>query len=82
MRLGPCGKARPFLLKEVVMCGYACTNCGRCRGEAPKFVVAQNDIPGYCSECGELNRPSATVCKRCGATLGNSVALRQKRAER
>lgn len=64
------------------MCGYACVNCGRCRGEAPKFVVEQNDIPGYCRECGHLNRPSATACASCGAVLQNSVALRDRGKER
>lgn len=62
------------------MCGYACVNCGRCRGEEPQFKMDQSEIPGYCVECGELNRPTAVACKKCGAPLANSAAPQVRNA--
>lgn len=56
------------------MCGYACVNCGRCRGEAPKYATPLKDVPGYCVACETLNRPTARVCANCGEPLANSAA--------
>ena len=54
------------------MCGYACTNCGRCRGEAPRYLTSLEDVPGYCAACETLNGPTSSTCKNCGAALGRT----------
>lgn len=58
------------------MCGYACVNCGRCRGEEPKYVTPLKSVPGYCVACETLNRPTATICASCGGSLANSATTR------
>ena len=42
-------------------CGYACINCGKCKGEIRKPMAA-----GYCPFCKHLNDSYATICDRCG----------------
>ena len=51
------------------MCGYACVNCGRCRGETSAFAASMDRVPGYCTACGTLNGPSAKTCASCGAEI-------------
>ncbi len=53
------------------MCGYACCNCGKCRGEASKHLASLEHVPGFCRECDFLNNPTAAVCKSCGASLAD-----------
>lgn len=60
------------------MCGYACINCGRCKGES-RFTIAV----GLCGFCGERNDPHAMRCASCGKRLtpppGQSFSARQMR---
>lgn len=51
------------------MCGYACVNCGLCKGENRKPQIALENIKGYCMACGFLNGALDRVCKKCGAEL-------------
>ena len=59
------------------MCGYACVNCGRGRGETAAFAASMDRVPGYCAACGTLNGPSAKTCASCGAEIdADAVAKR------
>ena len=52
------------------MCGQFRTVCGRCGRDAGTAALTLADVPGYCPQCGFLNRPSAKRCQSCGAVLG------------
>lgn len=45
-------------------CGYACMNCGSCRGVLPKPIFVPR-----CIECGYDNPFGSEVCEKCGASL-------------
>ena len=65
----PCGRALAACERRKSMCGYACVNCGRCRGEVSAFASSMDKVPGYCAACGTLNGPSAKTCSTCGAVV-------------
>lgn len=54
-------------------CGFACELCGKCNGEKKRRAGGGSSLTtlprGLCSECGELNKPSAKTCAKCGAEL-------------
>lgn len=45
-------------------CGYACINCGSCRGEIPRPIYVT-----MCVYCGFKNSEGSLRCERCGASL-------------
>ena len=45
-------------------CGYACINCGLCKGKAPKSFLLSR-----CIVCGTDNEQGTAVCKTCGNSL-------------
>ena len=45
-------------------CGYACINCGKCRGVLPKPILVPK-----CLECGHDNELGSETCEKCGASL-------------
>lgn len=45
-------------------CGYACINCGKCRGVLPKPILVPK-----CLECGYDNELGSATCEKCGASL-------------
>jgi hypothetical protein len=45
-------------------CGYACINCGKCKGEVRKPLA-----PGYCPACKRQNDAAADVCEQCGMRI-------------
>ncbi|MGI6033800.1 MAG: hypothetical protein ACOX69_10320 [Coriobacteriales bacterium] len=45
-------------------CGYACINCGRCKGRAPKPIY----VP-VCIYCGHTNPFGSKTCEACGKSL-------------
>ena len=61
------------------MCGYACVNCGRCRGETSAFAASMDRVPGYCAACGTLNGPSAKTCASCGAEIDADAVAKKVR---
>ena len=61
------------------MCGYACVNCGRCKGEAPAFSIDLENVPGYCAACGTINGPLDEACGECGAALDGGTSSRRMR---
>lgn len=70
------------IMKRVIfMCGYACVNCGRCRGETSAFAASMDRVPGYCTECGTLNGPSAKVCSACGASVDAAAVAKKAQDE-
>lgn len=69
-----------MIFEESSMCGYACVNCGRCRGEAPAFAMDMERVPGYCERCEAVNGPTAQVCGMCGAPLASAERAAQLRA--
>ena len=46
------------------MCGYACINCGKCKGEVKNPLG-----PGPCTFCGAQNDPASARCSACGKRL-------------
>lgn len=69
-----------MIFEESSMCGYACVNCGRCRGEAPAFAMDMERVPGYCERCEAINGPTAQICGTCGAPLASAERAAQLRA--
>lgn len=56
------------------MCGYACMQCGACKGA--QAAIAPK-VP--CTVCGMLNDPRRKSCEGCGAILEDitpGVAMR------
>ncbi len=56
------------------MCGYACMQCGACKGTRAGIVPK---VP--CTACGALNDPGRELCESCGAPLEDitpGIALR------
>ena len=49
-------------------CGYACINCGRCRGILPKPILVPR-----CVACGHENPRGSAVCAACGADVPPGV---------
>lgn len=45
-------------------CGYACINCGRCKGRLPKPILVPR-----CMACGYENPLGSVICAKCGASL-------------
>ncbi|MCI2242528.1 zinc-ribbon domain-containing protein [Adlercreutzia faecimuris] len=45
-------------------CGYACMNCGQCRGVLPKPILVPR-----CVACGHENPRGSRACEACGASL-------------
>ena len=45
-------------------CGYACVNCGRCKGRLPKPILVTR-----CVACAHENPRGSEVCEACGASL-------------
>lgn len=45
-------------------CGYACVNCGKCKG-----VVRDVTPEGYCPACKFQNDTSSEFCTQCGMRL-------------
>ncbi len=45
-------------------CGYACINCGLCKGKLPKPIL----VP-LCLGCGHENPLGTECCEQCGASL-------------
>lgn len=45
-------------------CGYACINCGRCKGRLPKPIL----VP-LCPACGHDNPFGSETCEACGGSL-------------
>ena len=45
-------------------CGYACMNCGKCRGILPKPIFVPK-----CIACGHENPFGSERCEACGASL-------------
>lgn len=45
-------------------CGYACINCGLCKGKAPKPILVPK-----CIVCGTDNEQGSTLCISCGNSL-------------
>lgn len=45
-------------------CGYACINCGRCKGRMPKPIL----VP-LCPFCGYDNPFGSETCEKCGGSL-------------
>lgn len=45
-------------------CGYACMNCGKCRGILPKPIYVPK-----CITCGYDNPFGSVECENCGASL-------------
>lgn len=45
-------------------CGYACMNCGKCRGILPKPILVPR-----CVACGYDNPRGSATCAACGASL-------------
>ena len=44
--------------------GYACINCGRCKGRLPKPILVPR-----CVACEHENPFGSEVCEACGASL-------------
>ena len=45
-------------------CGYACVNCGKCKG-----VARPLRCEGICPACGTVNDEGAATCAVCGMPI-------------
>ncbi|GAA6488398.1 hypothetical protein K270103H11_09650 [Gordonibacter urolithinfaciens] len=45
-------------------CGYACVNCGKCKGKARPLMK-----PGECPVCHATNPLGSRRCTKCGSPL-------------
>ncbi|MBC2889415.1 zinc-ribbon domain-containing protein [Gordonibacter massiliensis (ex Traore et al. 2017)] len=58
-------------------CGYACVNCGKCKGESRPLMK-----PGECPVCHEANPPERRTCSKCGSPLAPAAGAARGRSAR
>jgi hypothetical protein len=51
-------------------CGYACINCGLCRGEIKDPILVTK-----CLQCGFENERGSKICAKCGASLSLQAGI-------